>query len=89
MGEEKVFLLHDEELENKVLGSLVLLCREGHFDTFLNARLSESLFYSRPNKAIFKAVADLVHQGTIPDEVTIFSRLQKGDIANAPAPMNL
>ena len=89
MGEEKVFLLHDEELENKVLGSLVLLCREGHFDTFLNARLSESLFYSRPNKAIFKAMADLVYQGTIPDEVTIFSRLQKGDIANAPAPDEL
>lgn len=84
MTEEKVFLLHDEELEKKVLGSLVWLCREGNFDAFLDANVSVDLFCSPVNIAIFKAIEYLIFQGVIPDEITIFKRLQKGDISNSP-----
>lgn len=81
--------LHDEILESKVLGSLVWSCKDGNFDAFFESRLSEDLFWSSYNVAIFKAIADLITSSTIPDAVTIPERLLKGDIPNAPEPYDV
>ena len=53
MNNKTEFILHDENLESKVLGSLVWSCKEGNFDAFFESRLSEDLFWSSYSVAIF------------------------------------
>lgn len=89
MNNKTEFILHDENLESKVLGSLVWSCKEGNFDAFFESRLSEDLFWSSFSVAIFKAITELISSSTIPDLITITERLRKGDIPNAPEPYDI
>lgn len=89
MNNKTEFILHDENLESKVLGSLVWSCKEGNFDAFFESRLSEDLFWSSYSVAIFKAITELISSSTIPDLMTITERLRKGDIPNAPEPYDV
>ena len=56
MNNEEDILLHNDDLEIKVLGSLVSLSQGGNFDDFFKANLSKDLFYTPTNAIIFGIV---------------------------------
>ena len=75
MTENTEFLLHNEQLEVTVIGSLVWSCSEGNFDTFYDARLSPDLFYYDVNKTIFGVIVELINSSIVPDPITIMDRV--------------
>jgi replicative DNA helicase len=80
MNNEEVILLHNDNLEITVLGSLVALSQEGNFDDFFKANLSIDLFYTPANAIIFGIISDLIMSSTIPDVITITEKVIKDGI---------
>ena len=74
------FLLHDPNVEAKVLGSLVWSCKEGNFDVFFESRLTRDLFYYEQSATIFEIIGSLISDSVIPDEITIMDRITKAGI---------
>lgn len=68
---EQEFILHNEEIEITVLGTLVWSCRDGNFDTFFEARLTKDLFYYKTNATIFEIIGELITSGIKPEPITI------------------
>ena len=81
MNNEEVILLHNDDLEIKVLGSLVSLSQGGNFDDFFKANLSKDLFYTPTNAIIFGIIADLITASVIPDVITITEKVIKEGIS--------
>lgn len=81
MEENNKFILHDENVEIAVLGTLVWSCKEGNFDAFYEARLERELFYSPANATIFDVISDLITSSVIPDLITITDKVFKDGIA--------
>ena len=82
MDNEKIILLHNDDLEITVLGSLVFLSQFGNFDDFFKANLSKDLFYTPVNAIIFSIIADLIQSSIVPDIITITEKIQKDGISN-------
>ena len=55
--QKKEFILHDDNVEVAVLGTLVWSCGTGNFDAFFEARLTRDLFYDQQNATLF----DVIH----------------------------
>ena len=85
MTENTEFLLHNEQLEVTVIGSLVWSCSEGNFDAFYDARLSPDLFYYDVNKTIFGVIVELINSSIVPDPITIMDRVNTMGIKNIEA----
>lgn len=81
MNNEEDILLHNDDLEIKVLGSLVSLSQGGNFDDFFKANLSIDLFYTPTNAIIFGIIADLITASVIPDVITITEKVIKEGIS--------
>lgn len=74
------FLLHDPNVEARVLGSLVWSCKEGNFDAFFESHLTRDLFYYEQSATIFDVIGRLISDSVIPDEITIMDRITKEGI---------
>ena len=74
------FLLHDEQLECTVLGSLLFACREGNFDYYHKAHLTVELFDHPVNATIFCVIENLIKSSVIPDQFTIIDKISKDGI---------
>lgn len=74
------FLLHDPNVEARVLGSLVWSCKEGNFDAFFDSHLTRDLFYYEQSATIFDVIGRLISDSVIPDEITIMDRITKEGI---------
>lgn len=80
------FILHDENIEVAVLGTLVWSCRYGDFDSFFDARLTRDLFYDHQNATIYDVISDMiVNERSIPDVFTITYKIQKEGIQGIEA----
>lgn len=74
------FLLHDPNVEARVLGSLIWSCKEGNFDAFFESHLTRDLFYHEQSATIFDVIGRLISDSVIPDEITIMDRITKEGI---------
>lgn len=80
--ENKTFVLHDEEIEIHVLGTLVWSCGDGNFDTFFEAKLTKELFFYPQNATIFEIVGNLIKSGIKPEPITIMDWVNTHNIPN-------
>lgn len=83
--EKQEFLLHNEELEIYVLGSLLWSCTEGNFNSYYDARLTPDLFYYKKNETIFRIIIDLIKSRIIPDQMTIMEKVNTEGIKDIDA----
>lgn len=82
MTEQKQeFILHNEQAEIAVLGTLVWSCKEGNFDKFFEAKLTKDLFYTPVNATLFEVIREMiVVERTVPDILTITNKIQHDSI---------
>lgn len=82
MTEQKQeFILHNEQAEIAVLGTLVWSCKEGNFDKFFEAKLTKDLFFTPVNATLFEVIREMiVVERTVPDILTITNKIQHDGI---------
>lgn len=79
--QEQEFILHNEQAEIAVLGTVVWSCKEGNFDRFFEAELTKDLFYSPANITLFEVIREMiVVERTVPDILTITNKIQHDGI---------
>ncbi len=81
-------ILHEENIEIAVLGTLVWSCKNGNVDVFHEAGLTMDLFYTPKNAIIFGVIRDLILSGNIPDQITITEKILKEGISEV-APIDV
>lgn len=80
--QKREFLLHDSDVEEAVLGTLVWSCGEGNFDAFFEAHLTRELFYDRQNAILFDVISKMiVNERKVPDPITIMDRINRDGIS--------
>ena len=80
-AQKKEFILHDDNVEVAVLGTLVWSCGTGNFDAFFEARLTRDLFYDQQNATLFDVIKDMiVNERKAPDAITIMDKVNRDGI---------
>ena len=68
-------VLHSEDIEIAVLGTLVWACQNGKAYIFHDEGLTKDLFYTPQNATIFGIISELIAAGKTPDYITITEKV--------------
>ena len=75
MNNKNTNILHNEDIEISVLGTVVWLCNNEKVDVFHDAGLTTDLFYTPKNAILFGVIRDLILSGKVPDKITITEKV--------------